>query len=79
MAELPRDFEILGPIRDVQVIASGRGVSIAARLKRRFGGGRWRKMKGMALIRERNGVIHAAELHWYEAHGVGRVGWKIKV
>jgi hypothetical protein len=78
MSETPLDFEILGPIHHVEVIATGRGVRVARWLRTRYGADRWRKMKGWALIRERNGVVHEAELHWFEAHGVGKVQWKIK-
>jgi len=74
----PEDFEILSQIRNVQVIASGRGVRIRRRLQRKHGGSRWRKMKGTALIREYNGDTYEAEIHWFEAHGVGRHDWKIK-
>jgi hypothetical protein len=74
----PIGFDILGTIGGVETIAAGRGIREVGRLRRRYGGGRWRKMKGFALVRERNGVIHRAELHWYEAHGVGRVECKIK-
>jgi hypothetical protein len=78
VSEKPLDFEILGPIHSVEVIAAGRGVRLARWLKKRYGGRHWRKMKGRALICERNGIIHEAELHWFEAHGVGKVQWKIK-
>jgi hypothetical protein len=78
VSEKPLDFEILGPISRIEVIAVGRGVRIRGWLKRRFGEQRWRKMKGFALIRERNGVVHEAELHWYEGYGVGKVQWKVK-
>jgi len=47
-------------------------------LKRRYGGRRWRKMKGIAMVREDTGETYEAEIHWYQAHGVGRCGWKIK-
>jgi hypothetical protein len=63
---------IVGEIRDVQVIAAGLGVRDRARLRRLYGGSRWRKMKGVARMRLRNGDVRLAELHWYEAHGVGR-------
>ena len=72
------DFEIIGPVRNVEVIAAGRGVRSANRLRRHFGSGRWRKMKGEATIKEADGTIREAEVHWYEAHGIGRRGWKIK-
>jgi hypothetical protein len=72
------DFRIIGPVRNTEIIAVGRGVRSAARLRLLFGPGRWRKMKGEATIEEPDGAIREAELHWYEAHGVGRRGWKIK-
>jgi hypothetical protein len=74
----PDDFEILGSLRNIEVIASGRGVRTRRRLHRRHGGSRWRKMKGVALVREYNGDIYEAEIHWFEAHGVGKRDWKIK-
>jgi hypothetical protein len=74
----PGDFEILSSIRNVQVIAVGHGVKIHRRLRRNYGGPRWRKMKGVALIREYNGDVYEAEIHWFEAHGIGRRDWKIK-
>ncbi|MBA3314111.1 MAG: hypothetical protein M3552_12920 [Planctomycetota bacterium] len=72
------DFRVVGQIKNIEVIASGRGVRSAARLRALFGAGRWRKMKGEADIEEVDGTMRFAELHWYEAHGVGRHGWKIK-
>ena len=48
------------------------------RLRRQFGEGRWRKLKGIARVRIANGEIRKAELHWYEAHGFGRKKMKIK-
>ena len=72
------DFELLGPISDIQSIAIGRGVREHARLRRRYGTGRWRKLKGIARVRLIDGTIHTAEVHWYEAHGIGRKELKIK-
>jgi hypothetical protein len=66
------DFEILGEIAILETIASGRGVRDLRRLQRNYGKGRWRKMKGSARIRLRNGEVRIAELHWYEAHGIGK-------
>ena len=71
-------FELVGEIEDMATIATGRGIRDLARLRRRHGPGRWRKRKGVARIRLRSGRIRRAELHWYEAHGVGRVKMKIK-
>jgi len=72
------EFELLELIRGVAVIASGRGVHELRRLIRRYGGTNWRKMKGFATVRFRDGTIVDAELHWYEAHGVGRRELKFK-
>lgn len=72
------DFELAGPIRDTVTIASGREIRGLARLRRRFGRGRWRKLKGFARVRLIDGTIHTAEVHWYEAHGIGRKELKIK-
>ena len=71
-------FEIVGPISFVRAIASGLGVRDRARLRKLYGGIRWRKLKGLARIRFGDGIICVAELHWYEAHGVGRREMKIK-
>ena len=72
------DFELLGPIRDVETIASSREIRELRRLRRRYGKGRWRKRKGVAKVRLLDGTVHTAELHWYEAHGIGRREVKIK-
>jgi hypothetical protein len=73
-----RDFEILGPIRDKEIIATGSAIRVLRRLRRRFGRGRWRKMKGRATIRTFDGEVRDAEVHWYEAHGIGKREFKIK-
>ena len=72
------DFEILGDITVLETIASGRGIRDLRRLQRNYGKGRWRKMKGSARIRLRNGDIRVAEIHWYEAHGIGKKEFKRK-
>ena len=66
------DFEVIGELGQVETIATGRGIRDLRRLRRLYGAGRWRKMKGVALIRLRDGRVKLAELHWYEAHGIGR-------
>ncbi len=71
-------FKILGEIRDIETIASGRGVYIRRYLERTYGRGRWRKMKGIATVEFPDGTICEAEIHWYEAHGIGRKDFKIK-
>jgi len=71
-------FEIIGEITDIEVIARGRGIRELARLRRKYGPGNWRKLKGRATVRMEDGSIHDAEIHWYEAHGIGRKRFKIK-
>ena len=71
-------FEIVGEIRDIEVIAVGGNIDDIMRLHRQFGPGRWRKLKGVTTVRTEHGQIRLAELHWYEAHGVGRKKMKIK-
>ena len=71
-------FEILGEIRDIEAIATGQGVRIRRRLERKYGHGRWRKMKGIATVKLPDGTLCEAEIHWYEAHGIGRKEFKIK-
>jgi hypothetical protein len=71
-------FEIVGAITNVDTIATGRSIRQLARLQRRYGRGRWRKLKGIATVRLANGQLRRAEIHWYEAHGIGRVRLKIK-
>ena len=72
------DFEILGEITILETIATGQGIRDLRRLQRSYGKGRWRKMKGSARIRLRNGELRLAEIHWYEAHGIGKREFKRK-
>ncbi len=72
------EFEILGEIKDIETIATGRGVYIRRHLERTYGKGRWRKLKGRATVQLTDGTICEAEIHWFEAHGVGRRDFKIK-
>jgi hypothetical protein len=71
-------FEIIGEITDVQTIAVGGRIRDIMLLKKQYGMGRWRKMKGIAQVLIPNGHFRRAELHWYEAHGIGRRKMKIK-
>jgi len=71
-------FGIVSAIVDEQTIAQGRGIRELARLRRLYGAGKWRKRKGIARIRFNDGTTRTAELHWYEAHGIGRKEFKIK-
>ena len=71
-------FEILGEVRSVEVIAVGAAIREVARLRRVYGLRRWRKLKGVVIVRLDEGTIGNGEVHWYEAHGVGRKELKIK-
>jgi hypothetical protein len=73
------DIEIVGEITHIETIASGSGVRNRARLRRQYGQGRWRKLKGIARVRLVDGTIRLAEIHWYEAHGIGKREFKLKL
>ena len=72
------DFEIIGQIEYIEIIAIGSSIRDIRRLRQRYGLGRWRKLKGMATVRFTDGAIYRTELHWYEAHGIGRKDFKMK-
>lgn len=72
------DFEVVGLIREIETIASGSAVRTRKDLWRRFGRDHWRKMKGIAEVRYADESVWLAELHWYEAHGIGRKLFKVK-
>jgi len=72
------EFEILGEIASIEVIAVGRNIRDLRELIESYGEGRWRKLKGVATIRLPNGRVRTAEIHWYEAHGIGKKDLKIK-
>jgi hypothetical protein len=71
-------FEIIGEVTDIERIAAGPSIRELNRLRRQFGQGRWRKLKGVALVKLPSGSIRRVELHWYEAHGIGKRKLKIK-
>jgi hypothetical protein len=71
-------FEIIGELSAVETIATGSGIRELARLRKRYGRGRWRKRKGIARVRLPAGEIVRAEVHWYEATGIGKREFKIK-
>ncbi len=71
-------FEIISPIENIEIIAVARGIRDVERLRKTYGSGRWRKLKGRASVRLEDGYECEAELHWYEAHGIGRREMKIK-
>jgi hypothetical protein len=71
-------FQIIGSISEIETIATSSGIREIARLRKRYGRGRWRKRKGMAEVRLSDGEIVRAEVHWYEATGIGRKEFKIK-
>ena len=71
-------FEIVGEITDIQTIAMGNAIRDVARLQESYGVGRWRKLKGVATVQLVNGNVRLAEVHWYEATGIGKKRLKIK-
>ncbi len=71
-------FEIIGPLRNAETFAVGRSIHDLARLRRVYGRGRWRKRKGVATVRLLDGAVVEAELHWYEATGIGRKELRVK-
>ena len=71
-------FEILGEIEHAETFAVGAAIRELARLRRLYGKGRWRKRKGIARVRLIDGSLHFAEIHWYEASGIGKKEFKIK-
>ncbi|MFP4583314.1 MAG: hypothetical protein ACLFN9_08020 [Desulfococcaceae bacterium] len=72
------DFEIIGAIREIEPIATGRNIRVLSRLKKQYGGENWRKLKGFAAVRFPDGSVQVAEVHWYEAHGIGKKEIKLK-
>lgn len=73
------EFELLSEITDIETIAIGSSIRIIDRLRKRYGGKRWRKLKGRALVRLHTGEEYEAEVHFYECHGVGRRVLMIKL
>lgn len=71
-------FEIIGKITNVETIVVDASIREVQRLRRVYGSGRWRKLKGRTMVRLPNGTVPEAEVHWYEAHGVGKKELKIK-
>jgi len=72
------DFQIIGQITNIQIIAVDTSIRDIKRLRKTYGKGRWRKLKGVAKIRIPSGRIRKAEIHWYEAHGIGKKEFKRK-
>ena len=71
-------FQLLTDIAHVETIAVGHGIRDLEILTKQFGRGNWRKLKGVAVVRFANGTEAEAELHWYEAHGIGKRWLKVK-
>ena len=71
-------FELVGTIEQIETIAEGPAVKARSFLRKTYGRGRWRKLKGVAIVRLPNGKLRRVELHWYEAHGIGKRDMKVK-
>ena len=72
------DFEIIGEITEIETIAASGGIRILPLLRKRYGPGRWRKLKAVATVRLFGNTIRLAEIHWFEAHGIGKKKMRIK-
>jgi hypothetical protein len=72
------DFRVVGTVREIEVIATGRGIRELRRLNRVYGRARWRKLKGCGRVCLSDGTLREAEVHWYEGHGRGKKEMKIK-
>jgi len=76
--QMAKDFEIIGEITNVETVAVGSSIRVIKRLRRFYGDGRWRKLKGVARVKLPDGTICKGEVHWYEMSSVGRKEYKIK-
>jgi hypothetical protein len=72
------EFQLVGAIENAEVIAAGPAIRVRSYLRKSYGDGRWRKMKGTACVRLPNDALRLVEIHWYEAHGIGKKEMKIK-
>lgn len=71
-------MRIVGPIQEVETIAEGNSIRELASLRARYGAGNWKKKKGVAILSLDDGTTARVEIHWYEAHGIGKVKIKVK-
>jgi hypothetical protein len=71
-------FKVIGKIENIETIAIGGKIHDLARLRKMYGKGRWRKLKGVGRVLLTDGSECDAELHWYEAHGMGKKEMKVK-
>ena len=72
------NFEVIGEIENQELIAKGTSIREIKRLERVYGKGQWRKLKGRARVKFSSGTMKLVEIHWYEAHGIGKKEFKIK-
>jgi hypothetical protein len=71
-------FKTKGAIRDIETIATGRGINNLNKITKIYGKANWRKMKGICHVELEDGAVLEAEVHWYEGHGIGKKEMKIK-
>ncbi len=71
-------LELISDLTNIEIIAVNLSIRELQKLKKQFGGKRWRKLKGIGFVRFPNGEVRQAELHWYEAHGIGKKKLKVK-
>jgi len=75
---MPRsEPEVLSDIRDIEIIAVNTSIRDLALLREKYGGTRWRKLKGTAFVRTVDGEEFWAEIHYYECHSIGRRDTKV--
>jgi hypothetical protein len=75
---MPPEIEVISSITEIKTIAIGRSIREIERLRKKYGKGRWRKLKGIATVRLPDNTTAFAEIHWYEAHGIGKKDFKVK-
>lgn len=73
-----QSIQIVGAVTAMETIAEGSGIRELSALRARHGDGRWKKKKGIATVQQPYGSTRLAEIHWYEAHGIGKVKLKVK-
>ena len=71
-------MKIIGAITNIETIAEGHGIKELGTIRQTYGEGNWKKKKGVAIVQLDNGHIARAEIHWYEAHGIGKIKIKVK-
>ena len=72
-------FQVVSLITNREMIATGNSIQEINRLRKIYGKGNWKKVKGICRVKLEDKSIYKAEVHWYESHGIGRKEMKIKL